>query len=624
MNNSILLGKQVAPSLPVSFSRGSGIYDIQPLNKTVANWGELCSAILGDVSPAKGHAWIAAPFNGTRCSENVASRNWIGLDIDGTTREDFAQIVGKLQSCNALIYTTASHKDESPRARIIIELTQPASRESVRLTSERIRLQLSTSAKWDAACDRSEQPLFLPVVGFKHWQFSGSAVTPVPEPLPLPKPTPAPMVAPDGAAIAVAEMELARTLERIASVPEGNRNHHINGAAHAMGRFVGAGRLDQQSTIKALHAATVSAGWADPQKTLNTIKSAIRKGAKDPAVLPGITYSLPVPVAKSLPKPDTGIYSAADLMTREFKPVQWALQDILPEGVTILSGPPKCGKSWLVYQACVAVATGTPLWAGRAPEIAGEALYIALEDNPRRMQRRLQKVIENISNPDLTRLHCVHDWPRSHEGVAKIAAWIRTNPETRLVVIDTLAAFRDSDPGRKSAYAFDYEVGESLKPLTREFNVSIVLVSHTRKQASADYMQMVSGTQGLTGSVDNIIALERGRGEFTGVLRVDGRDVEEPVDLALSLDDGRWNYVGKVDEIERSRERNDVIDAMVTLGLPASAREIFDAMEPGAKYGTVKVRLTRMLKAGEISKSPIGYFLERPTIPPPTTAAEKS
>ncbi|MBV6867261.1 AAA family ATPase [Xanthomonas euvesicatoria] len=620
MNKSTLLGNQVAATLPVNFSKGSGIYDIQPVNKTAASWGEFCAEILGDVSPAKGHAWIAAQFNGTRCSENVAPRNWIGLDIDGTTPEDFAQIVAKLQSCNALIYTTASHKDESPRARIIIELTQSASRESVRLTSERIRLQLSTSAKWDAACDRSEQPLFLPVMGFKHWQFSGQAVAPISVALPVPKPYPTPAVVPHAAAIAVAEMELARTLERVASVPEGSRNHHINGAAHAMGRFVGAGRLDQQSTIKALHAATVSAGWADLQKTLNTIRSAIRKGAKDPAVL--VIDNLPVPVATPLPlpKPDTGIYSAADLMTREFKPVQWALQDILPEGVTILSGPPKCGKSWLVYQACVAVATGTPLWAGRAPEIAGDALYIALEDNPRRMQRRLQKVIENIPSPNLARLHCVHDWPRSHEGVAKIAAWIRANPETRLVVIDTLAAFRDSDPGRKSAYAFDYEVGESLKPLTREFNVSIVLVSHTRKQAATDYMQMVSGTQGLTGSVDNVIALERGkRGDFSGVLRVDGRDVEEPVDLALSLEDGRWTYVGKVDEIERSRERNDVIEAMVTLGVPSSAREIFDAMEPGAKYATVKMRLSRMLKAGEISKSPIGYFLERPTIPPPTS-----
>ncbi|WP_372358483.1 AAA family ATPase [Xanthomonas axonopodis pv. cassiae] len=103
-------------------------------------------------------------------------------------------------------------------------------------------------------------------------------------------------------------------------------------------------------------------------------------------------------------------------MTREFKPVQWALQDILPEGVTILSGPPKCGKSWLVYQACVAVATGTPLWAGRAPEIAGDALYIALEDNPRRMQRRLQKVIENIPSPNLARLHCVRRPPALSSG----------------------------------------------------------------------------------------------------------------------------------------------------------------------------------------------------------------
>ncbi|MCC8619247.1 AAA family ATPase [Xanthomonas vesicatoria] len=618
MDTPQLLGKQVAS--PIPFSKGRDTYDVTPTNQSAEGWDAFCNAIITDVYPRKGLGWIAAQFSGKRCSENVVPRNWIGLDIDGTTPEDFAQMLGKLRACNALVYTTSSHKDEAPRARVIIELSRMSGRESVRLTSESIRKQLSISAQWDASCDRAEQPLFLPVAGFKYWKFAGSAIEPVTVSLPLPKPK-LQVVAPDGAAIAMAEMELERTIERIASVPEGSRNQHINGASYAMGRYVGAGRLDKAETINALRDATVAARWDDPSKTLRTIKTAISKGMKEPAVLYGAPAAINLPIPIKKPAVADGIYSAADLMNRDFKPVQWALQDILPEGVTILSGPPKCGKSWLVYQACVAVATGTALWPGRAPETPGDALYIALEDNPRRMQRRLQKVIEHITSPDLRRLHCVHEWPRSHEGVAQIASWIRSNPQTRLVVIDTLAAFRDSDPGRKSAYAFDYEVGESLKPLTREFNVSIVLVSHTRKQGSADYMQMVSGTQGLTGSVDNIIALERGRGDFTGVLRVDGRDVEEPVDLALRLEDGRWTYIGKEDEIERSRERNDVIDAMTTIGIPASAREIFDAMEPGTKFAAVKMRLSRMLKSGEISKCPIGYFLTPREIPPPTTPA---
>ena len=79
-----------------------------------------------------------------------------------------------------------------------------------------------------------------------------------------------------------------------------------------------------------------------------------------------------------------------------------------------------------------------------------------------------------------------------------------------------------------------------LKPLTREFNCAIVLVMHNRKQASGDVMHKVSGTQGMTGSVDNVLVLERTRGDMDASLHVNGRDIEEEAELAaLVAEEGR-------------------------------------------------------------------------------------
>lgn len=312
------------------------------------------------------------------------------------------------------------------------------------------------------------------------------------------------------------------------------------------------------------------------------------------------------------------VSNAADLMARQFQPVQWAVRDILPEGVSILSGDPKAGKSWLALQMCTAVAAGAPLWPSRAPEEQGDALYLDLEGNERRLQRRLTK----YSSDGLSQLHYATDWPRGQSGVDAIRKWLTEHPKARIVVIDTLSAFRDADPGRKSAYQYDYEVGEILKPLPREFNIAIVLVAHNRKQAAGDVMQRVSGTQGLTGSVDNVIVLERDpeRSEGAGMLSVNGRDIEDEVELSLKLVDGAWQYMGKTHEVRTTQERSAVLDAITSIGNKGTAREIHAAMDGDLKFGTTKTRLSRMVKDGALNKSGEFYWLSS-NLPEPTTAA---
>lgn len=313
------------------------------------------------------------------------------------------------------------------------------------------------------------------------------------------------------------------------------------------------------------------------------------------------------------------VRNAADLMRQTFKPVQWAVNGILPEGVSILSGDPKLGKSWLVFQFCIAVAGGAPVWAGRAPEAGGDALYLDLEGNDRRLRRRLEKLMAAFpAGTDTARLHFATDWPRAEAGVTELVKWLREHPKCRIVVIDTVSAFRDNDPGRKSAYAHDYMVGEMLKPLAREFNCAIVLVMHNRKQAAGDVMQRVSGTQGMTGGVDNVLVLERTRGDLDAALSVDGRDIENPAQLALRFEGGPWRYIGNVEDVQRSKERASLVEAIKAQRGAATAREIADAM-PDKQYGAVRKMLSRMVKRGELMNDGGIYTLAggHALIPPP-------
>lgn len=331
-------------------------------------------------------------------------------------------------------------------------------------------------------------------------------------------------------------------------------------------------------------------------------------------------YQAPAP--PTLPALEGRIRKASDLMRMEFQPVQWAVRDILPEGVTILAAAPKLGKSWMVLQFCMAVAAGLPVWMPRAPEAAGDTLYIALEDNDRRMQRRITTLLRAFAGANIDRFHYATEWSRGTQGVAEIRAWLEQHPGARMVVIDTVSAFRDTDPGRKSAYAHDYEVGEMLKPLARDFTCAIILVMHTRKQGSDDTLHKVSGTQGMTGSVDNVLVLERNRGGSDATLHVNGRDIEDEAELALRLEDGVWGYVGKADDIRRSKERNAVLEALGQNGNIGTVHEIHGLMTDGTTKAALKMRLSRMVKSGDLENSAGIYTRPRilpdsPSPPPP-------
>jgi RecA-family ATPase len=69
---------------------------------------------------------------------------------------------------------------------------------------------------------------------------------------------------------------------------------------------------------------------------------------------------------------------------------------MLPEGLTLLAGKPKLGKSWLAFSVALSIAAGGGA-LGAQPVAKGDVLYLALEDNARRLQSRARRLLETMT-----------------------------------------------------------------------------------------------------------------------------------------------------------------------------------------------------------------------------------
>ncbi len=263
-----------------------------------------------------------------------------------------------------------------------------------------------------------------------------------------------------------------------------------------------------------------------------------------------LTDSVPLADVHNAPR----IISAVDLMAMELPEPKFIVPNLVTEGINLLAGKPKIGKSWMALHIGKAVAAGG-LALGTIEVEPGRVLYLALEDNERRLQVRLRTVLQGAEVPD--GLELATQWERFDQGgLDRLRAWLDGHADAKLVVIDTLAKVRPNRDSRKQLYDTDYESVEGLAAIANEFSVGVMLIHHLRKGASDDPLDEVSGSTGLTGAVDTILVLKRERSRADAVLFVTGRDVNES-ENALEFDDetAAWILLGDADEYRQSKER---------------------------------------------------------------------
>jgi hypothetical protein len=301
-------------------------------------------------------------------------------------------------------------------------------------------------------------------------------------------------------------------------------------------------------------------------------------------------------------------FNANDLQVMDFPPIEWIVPDILPEGCTLFAGRPKIGKSWMALDIAYAVASGGTCLNGKRC-LQGDVLYLALEDNKRRLQSRLKKMHPlDVHWPE--HLTFATEWPRaSAGGIDQIRQWAQSVKAPRLIVIDVLNAFRDQ-PGaneKRSTYATDYEAVQTLRDLANELGCAVLIVTHTRKAEAEDPIDAVSGTLGLSGAADTIIVLNRSAESGT-TLYGRGRDLES-MDLAVRFDPiaALWNVIGQTEDVIRTDERKEILSVLIDSTEPMTPKDI--SIGAQMARNSVDQLLFKMAKAGEVLKTGRGKYI---------------
>ncbi|MBL6996757.1 AAA family ATPase [Desulfobacula sp.] len=253
--------------------------------------------------------------------------------------------------------------------------------------------------------------------------------------------------------------------------------------------------------------------------------------------------------------------SDLDILCTDFPEPNWIVPGILPEGLTILGGKPKAGKSTLSLSLGNSVASGGRV-LGQIDVEQRKVLYLALEDNPRRLKPRILKML-NGSNPS-SQLHFAFDWfDIDQAGIQMFDNWLRENPETKLVIIDTFIRIRGTKRSGGTLYDADYNAMASIKTIADKHSAAFVVIHHLRKAASDDILDLISGSTGLTAAADTVIIMKRGKGQADAELVITGRDVED-TELALTFDNATKSFsiLGQAEEYRMSAERREVLDLL--------------------------------------------------------------
>jgi RecA-family ATPase len=293
----------------------------------------------------------------------------------------------------------------------------------------------------------------------------------------------------------------------------------------------------------------------------------------------------------------------------KFEPIKYAVPQLLPMGLIILAGKQKIGKSWLDLNLAIAIASGGIALSKWKCE-KGDVLYMALEDNQRRIQDRLRTLIPSGNVPKS--LYITLEWPvLNADGLTMLDNWIKDHPGTRLIIIDPFVCVRPPVTAKagQTGYDADYMALKGIKHLADKYNICILVQVHKSKPKGkdSDPFDEVNGTTGITACADGFINLTRARGAADATLYASGRDYAEELNLPLKFDKGNWIALnGDHRYHSLNRERKEIVDTLSQSEKPLTPAEI--ALILKLSPGTIRGRLKDMVESGEVKDTGKGYI----------------
>ena len=250
------------------------------------------------------------------------------------------------------------------------------------------------------------------------------------------------------------------------------------------------------------------------------------------------------------------MYSSEYIMNTPMKPIEYCVDGLISQGLFVLAGAPKVGKSWLALDMCLSNAKGEKVLGKET--LCGHAVYLRLEDSLIRLQNRLYELTDEPSD----NLNFAIMAESISNGLPEQIEYCRKRfDDLKIVVIDTLQKVRNES---ESSYSSDYKELSVLKSLADKLGIAIVLVHHTRKCSDGDPFNMISGSTGLSGCVDgSMVLIESKRGSRKAKLYCVGRDIENQ-EINVVFESSRWKVSDEIKNIEPDYFPFAVHDFMVT------------------------------------------------------------
>lgn len=243
-----------------------------------------------------------------------------------------------------------------------------------------------------------------------------------------------------------------------------------------------------------------------------------------------------------------------DAETLYYKPLEhpkMLIDGVLSDGLAIMAGDSKIGKSWMVLWMCLQISKGEPVWG--LPTRKTDVVYLALEDREWRVQQRMQ----DLTDTPPENLHFGFSCGQlGAELESQIEDVLKDYPSTGLLFIDTLQMVRDNVSAKVNAYAQDYKDLSSLKKIADNHGICIFVVHHTRKERDGgNIFNDMTGSTGIMGVADTGMILRKDdRFGDNATLCITGRDVEEKK-LKMQMRGVKWEITEELSADDLRKER---------------------------------------------------------------------
>jgi hypothetical protein len=300
-------------------------------------------------------------------------------------------------------------------------------------------------------------------------------------------------------------------------------------------------------------------------------------------------------------EPPLELLTADQILATVWEEPLWAVEGLLPAGLTILAGKPKAGKSWLGLQGVQSVAAGGVFLGCNVEK--GRTLYLALEDPPRRLKDRMMKQRWPIGLPAefMPVGHFMDQIGSLDDGGAERLARQISTVGYRLVIIDTLSRAILCD---QSDVADMTRALTPLQEMAHRCNCAVLIIDHHRKSTpfNQDVIADILGSTAKGAVSDTAWGLYRDRGTVGAKLSVIGRDVVEQ-NIALTWDPlfYCWQSEGDADDLEMTERRQEIVDILDLLG-KAQLKDI--SREIGQDRSNTFRRLQDLVAADKVRRLP--------------------